>query len=355
MRNNGTETVWETEFHEDGTDSDPEDVYHGLAPHERRNLQMVSMRRDPPACDSEKFASTFAAMGVRLDHAKADATWRNWGSVANNFRAFDNARRRDLPEYDAMDLDQRMIFWVEMKIDDGDITAGTPVRYVKRLEQLYRRRCGASSPLMADYRRALIRDGLVPGPGATPTTYTELLRAVQQASQPTERMQLLAMWLLAGRCEDARRLKARDCKIEERDQAEDPLLVKVTWLEGAPKRPGEALMDYMVVPSHLANEMTDHLHSCRPNEHPFTLSSNRITELLRAVNPELTSHSLKKGALRYLVVQGRPLHEVMHKARHSSEKQTRDYLGEELFGRFYDAIGVSSTLGRALDVLAGIL
>jgi hypothetical protein len=332
---------------EDPWKGDPEDVYSTLAPHERRNLQAVTVRQRPQRLTAAKHATVMAALAERLDHSKALATWRNWGSVANNFREFDNLNRRTFADYDEMSLDVRMAYWVELKIQDGDLHRGTPVRYVKRLEQLYRKRFGKGSQVTADYRHALQRDGFNVGKGAIPATYEEVLLAMRHARRRGERMQLLAMWLLTGRCEDARRLKQEDFELGDEAQGA-PLLVKVKWSEGAPKKPGEARVDVMVVPPEFTREMRAHIEKYSPERHPFTLSSDRISTLLRAANPELTSHSIKKGALRYLVLNGHKAEEVMHKARHSTLKQTRSYIGEELYGFLYNVRDVSLTLARAL-------
>ena len=59
-------------------------------------------------------------------------------------------------------------------------------------------------------------------------------------------------------------------------------------------------------------------------------TTEQMSELLKRVNPRLSAHSLKRGALHYLLEQGTDLDIIVEMARHASERRlprtTRLYL-----------------------------
>jgi hypothetical protein len=334
----------EEEEKERGSDDEVREGVQALPPHWRRRFFRHKPRahnRNPPALSADQWAALVEAYSNTIDDARADSTWNVLATVLRQFCAFDEVQAANLPQYNALPLDDRMVMWHLNKIIKKEISGSTPYKYCKILIQLYRRMTGGSfSPILSDYKKALRRKGLHIPNGARPIALTELKLAIDRSRDRAERMQLLAMWLLCSRCDDVNRLRRQDIEVEPEGARR---VYRVTWRAGT-KKGALPLVDFLIPPREHEDEWEAYLESVAVDQHPFALKAARITEVLRRVLHRVSSHSIKKGALAMLVMRGVPLHRVANKAKHETVAQLREYVGERLYAMAQGAMEIAEDI-----------
>lgn len=327
---------------DDGRDRRPENTMWMQAL--ERELQNRPTRRGPNRrpLSAADWATLCQAYEQRMRDSRSPLTWNNIASVVNNFREWDACQT--LRQYSHLPLDVRMAMWVEWKILQEEIKKGTPVRYTKRLEQHYYNVTRTRSVQLAEYRRSLKRRGFYEK-GAEPCTQDEVQRAIEATNVDKEKAQLLFMWLLPGRTADVLCFRKEDVT-QIRPEAET-LWLWVRWPEGAPKNAGR-IEDTLQIPDQYAQMVKRVLEQTAPGQKIFLAKSTRVTQILTQVNPVLTSHSIKKGALTMLVNRGHSLEDVAFKAHHSSVKLLRVYIGERLWSLAHNVSAMAGTLAAAM-------
>jgi hypothetical protein len=326
----------------DSSEMSEADWYDGLDKHWKRSLQHFTTRTTARKLSAAEWVDLNERVDQALGESRALSTWRNISSVVQGFKEFE--RVQTLPAYRSLPLDERMVYWVEWKIMEGHLTNESPKIYAKKLAQVYARITGRRSFLIREYIQSLARRGYVGGTGATPASTRDIADALRTAADHGLRMQLLAMFLLAARTDDVQRLKTTDIRGEE---CEGETHLVVTWTSGT-KTGMTPLVDIVTLPAMYSDEMKTYLASLGPNGRPFPLGHAAITAALRRVNPALSSHSIKKGALVTLVAEGHSFEQVAFKAKHASLKLLRVYIGERLWAVGHGAISMGKTLAGSL-------
>lgn len=279
------------------------------------------------------WATLAESLATRLGQSRADATWSTLASVLNGFLAFDRAQRSN-PAYSSQELDWKMLCYIEWKILQHHLTGSSPLTYAKRLSYAYRRMVGRTSEVFREYMKALRRQGMTEVNGARPITVEELKRALTLNRDC--RLQIVLMWALAARANDVDRLLRQDF-------TETPEGYVVQWNQGT-KRGPQRLVDVLLLPDWAQNLLKNRLDSLKPTSKVACHGHAKITAALRRVAPDLSSHSIKKGALCTLIDQGLPLNQVAFKAKHASLDQLRVYVGERRWALAHGVIDMAEKL-----------
>jgi hypothetical protein len=127
-----------------------------LPPAWERQLGRFRVRQQRQFVSPEDMARAIGATADRLGQARAESTWRVIAAVWNNFKVF-NRENAVNPAWSALELDEKMATWVELKIGRGELSRTSPLTYVKKLEQIHRMLAGERSSLLMEYRRAVRR------------------------------------------------------------------------------------------------------------------------------------------------------------------------------------------------------
>jgi hypothetical protein len=303
--------------------------------------------RHPPELHTEaELAALMADSGRFLSNARAPATVNVLCTVFVQWDAWHRKQRDHHPTFGLLPLDETMVLWLVHKMKGTrtmrPLTRSTPYKYCKILHQLYRQMERTDSPALAEMQKALKRGGFHLAEGAPAATLAEVQAFLARRAQPRSmRMQVLAMWLLASRTDDVNRLPARDISTET--TADGSPITVVTWTAGT-KAGATPLVDVLAVPEAHRREWTAYLNSMQPGEHPFPHNASQVTDAIRTVNPLLSSHSIKKGALTLLANLGLPLAQVALKAKHKSIDLLRQYIGERAVAMGSGAMEIAGIL-----------
>jgi hypothetical protein len=308
-------------------------------------------------------AQALTALQARVEHrfgeARAPSTWRGLANVANQFHDFDS--RQALPAYRMLELDIRMIYWLEWKVVQGHLHNQSATTYSKRLAELFKKITGTASDNLKEYTAALRRTTNASA-GAIPLTVPDLQFLLHSVRRWEDLFyQILLQWVTASRSDDMNRLTTRDLVLAKQEvPAPDPpyqnvalFTVTTTWRAGV-KGSHLPYTDISHLPEPYWQGLRRYLASHPPGEHPFPLDAGEMSLVIRNTfehtrhRPEYTSHSLKKGALMHLIGRGYLLSEVAYKAKHQSTELLRVYVGPEAWAYAHNAQPMASAMKETL-------
>ncbi len=183
-----------------------------------------------------------------------------------------------------------------------------------------------SSPEFQDLRRGLARLAALESPKQAPLlVFADLTSLVDRllARKEREMAALIALaWLLAGRLGEVA-LIPRDHFFPE----ESPVRVKFTRMKGVfgaqEKSLAEGFLCSVVCKWHrrLSRKQT-------PPRRLFSLSPSQVIACLRKeVNPRLSGHSIRRGALTHGDQRGSSSHDLMALSSHKSTQMLQRYIG----------------------------
>lgn len=290
----------------------------------------------------------------QLEESRAPGTWATIASVVNQFLEFDTRLSSSASthhEWNHMEMDWRMLFFVQYKIVNG-LQVTSAIEYVKKLRQLHRLIAGeVSEPsfLMTEYLKSLHRDPLSTPVGARPLTPEELQQILhnltRHSTHPAWVPQITCMWITASRADDLHRLEWEDI------QAESDRIV-IRWDRGT-KSGVDKRMDYIPIALNEPSPTVTWLKSQgrldgKAWPKPFPLDANQVTQLLKKYVPDASSHSIKKGALVALMDRGASIAQTAWKAKHATDETLQTYVGSRAWADAHQAMQMSNSLGTLL-------
>jgi hypothetical protein len=285
-----------------------------------------------------------ADVAERLSQARADSTWGTIASPLNQFRQFAAVQAED---FQLMSIEEKMTIFIEYKLQQGQIGGTSAQLYLKKFNQAYKLVFGEHSAALKEFQAAITRTS-EPPQGAVPASPQDIRNVMETARTEAVRIQTHLMWLTAARCDDVNRLLKAHITVHPR--AADDLnetLVTVAWPSGTKAGP-RPLADLVVMSPPQAAALQTYLNHL-PDQCPVCpLRHAAYTRILQNVNPNLTAHSVKKGALIALLQQNHSLADVAFKAKHRSLNLLQTYVGAEMWAIANGAIEMSSTLSRKL-------
>jgi integrase len=290
-----------------------------------RTLVLRRAPRAPPhvgeTLSPTEILETYENLQRTMGQSRSDSTWDNISSVLNQFNRF--GLNQSTPAYVYLPLDQRMAFWVEWKIGRGHLHRTSPTVYAKKLAQAYALVTGTDSVFLRTYIKGLNRRIGCGPDGATPMPVTEFHRLMAAVRDRHLYVHLLLQWLTASRADDMLRLRRMDFTFDVPTNQ-----VRVTWATGTK---GSNLPHVDIV--ELTPDQMRHVYAevcaVEPYEKAFMCDAEAITRIVRQIleGDTYSSHSIKKGALVFLISKGHTLVSVAYKAKHQSLRLLKTYVG----------------------------
>lgn len=257
---------------------------------------------------------------TRLLGARSESTWSGLSQVWKQFLAFAQLNfpeEGDRPSHEVMIM---MFIEGKLSLPEKPIFPPTANQYVKRLAQSSDRLCiPYERETLADYRRALKRDGaLLPANQATPAVKAQVEMACRLAS-PDEALGMIAAWKSSSRVGEIKWLTRESFLWVEADK----WVVTFPYSKGDPFKLGTALVVHF---GEWHERLTEHLHRMGPGAPFSALTTDRAEALLKRVDPTLSAHSIKRGALLTMLRAGVPLHLIQIMAKHKDMETLLVYL-----------------------------
>lgn len=249
----------------------------------------------------------------RLEGARSAGTWGNLESVWKQFLLFATETSEDIQH------DVRVMMFLEAKLTKGEIRESTAYTYLKSLRQITRKLdIPHDSETLEEYAKALKRGGaLKPDRQAHPASAVDIERALALLD-PTERVGLIVAWKTCSRIGEIGPLRHVDLQ----HQTGDTWGITFPYHKGDPFRLGTTIV---FVAGRFHDELIGYW---RPGNTAAlsSLTTQRTAAVLGQVNPLLSAHSVKRGALTTMLRQGVPLHTIQYYAKHRDLQTTLRYL-----------------------------
>jgi integrase len=320
-----------------------------LPPHWKLNLAKHGPKRHQSRArlaptDNAHLAAHMDHLYQRLGASKAPSTWRDLAQVLNQFTRFD--QEAQCAGWNTTPLELKMALWVEAKVQAGHLHGGSPVEYVKKLQNAYRVITGGPSLVLADLARAYRRNPEFQPVQAKPLSRETWLQVLDRATTPAIYLHFLLMWKTASRASDMPRLKPSDFAFRSNDGGPAGVhQLLVTWSDGVKGR-ATAFADIVLLSTDERAALTKHLRLFGPEESPFHMDDQEVTQTLRRLSndPALSSHSVKRGALQHLLLQGFSVESVSYRAKHQSVDLLRVYVGSEIWAEAHGALGMAAAM-----------
>jgi len=272
-----------------------------------------------------RLADLTAGIEKRLEEAWAANTWRNYGSTWNQCQHFVSQLPSDIP------LTVAVMMFLEESMNPGPenhdwkpISVSSAHVYARRLSSIYHLK-GVPLPDLRWYRRALMRQGALRPENQAPPATVEDVRAAMGPLPRRKAVALWLMWVTCSRADDMSVLRRIDVVFVRIDPDQMRIYdINFSGTKGDPFHLGNTVRVALGPVEALSLEL--HLATLSPDQ-PFTdLKWTEVNNALKRVRPELSAHSIKRGALLVLLMQGVPLDTIRVMAKHAGLQQLLAYL-----------------------------
>ncbi|KAJ9435026.1 hypothetical protein DIPPA_04989 [Diplonema papillatum] len=251
-----------------------------------------------------------------LSLALASSTWRSLESTHRRMLQFKwNWESRSERE---IDVPTAVVLWLTRKMlgepGRAPIVCSSALQYLQDLKSA-QRRVGApisDSQVVRDFERSLRRQGAMrPTRQAVPATHQDIQRVLRKEAGSQVGLAIALAWAGAARVSDVTRLTVGDVSWEDG-------FVAVNWSQtkSDPFRLG--VTTGLVLSEDWSAELRRHVEGRPPGELILSVSYAQVKAALKRARPELTGHSIRRGALFRLLQKGLHLEEIRRVSRHSS-------------------------------------
>lgn len=258
-----------------------------------------------------------ASAEERLGEARASTTWASYSSTFKMFLDFISAiEPEDHPDWATL-----IIWFVEWKIERGDCKQMSTAKQYTKVLVPNLRLLGhpVNQEAIQEYRSALDRQGArVPANQAEPATREDIDRALTKCTE-SEAIGLILAWLTASRIGEIPYLIRESLENPTLDQ----WIVEFPYHKGDPFRLGTA---QVIRAGKYHTRLRQYWDRLRPNQAMSSLTTDRAAALLASINPKLSAHSVKRGALVTLLRAGVPMPILQHLAKHKDIETLFIYL-----------------------------
>lgn len=258
----------------------------------------------------------------RIRGRRSDTRWNDLSGVLKQFIAWNRKLEAETNEEINLDLAWRIIWFVEAKIESSDLKSlGSALKYVKNLTQCVQE-IGFSleEEVINAYKQSLKRAGAEkPEHQAPPASVAEMRGACQFLTE-TEALGLRLAWMTASRIGEMSYLTAEHVA----HKGNTLWTVEFPYHKGDPFRLGTGMAFF--APEDLHRLLLKRFEWL-PHGSPLTdLTTARASAALKRVNPELSAHSIKRGALVLLLRSNVPLGVIQAIAKHKDLETLYRYL-----------------------------
>lgn len=265
------------------------------------------------------------AVDLRIVESKATNTWKSLSCPFNQFTRFQVEKGTELLN---LPNHLQLLTFVESKMADGSIAVSTAHKYVRRVRQVFdmlHRQYDMNA--VVTYLRALKRQGALRPESQAPPAMRCHIEKLLSLATPSERVGIMVGWKTASRTDEVSQLIKENfvrtlITTPEGEQ-------KIVWVITFPFHKGDPFGLSTVVPV-IFGEWEQEIHQWWGALHvgaQFSdIDTDRVTALLRRVNPDLSSHSIKRGALLTLLRAGVPMSIIQMIAKHKDLETLLVYL-----------------------------
>ena len=208
----------------------------------------------------------------------------------------------------------------EEKKAAGYITATTAEKYLKNLKQVVFQTGGyLDSLVVEEYRNSVKKLGMAPNQ-AHPALLSDIVSSLVFLS-PSERAGMIFAWITASRIGELDPVCKHHVEILDRETG----LMAVTFPKSKsdPTGLGITTTCYAGI---WQNELFAYLDALPKGAKVTSLTTERAAAILARVNPLLSAHSVKRGALTMLLTNNVPLSLIQTIAKHRDLEMTFLYL-----------------------------
>jgi integrase len=250
-----------------------------------------------------------------LRDALAPSTWSGLESCWRRLLEF----RLDwgLASGQNLTVPEAVVLWIAFKQQSGAIICSSALQYVQNLKSAAKRfgEDISQNQLVMDFERALLRRGAKrPTKQAKPATLSDVQEILANANiDILVRLGVAMAWGGAARCSDVIGLRAGDVRWDGEDG------FCVTWVrtKSDPFRLGRTTG--LVLMPRFAKLLREMITSRLPVQPLIPdLDYPKMNAAMKGLKTGLTGHSLRRGALTYLLNQGVPIMEIMTMSRHGT-------------------------------------
>eukprot|EP01059_Diplonema_ambulator_P000349 TRINITY_DN10282_c0_g2_i2.p2 TRINITY_DN10282_c0_g2~~TRINITY_DN10282_c0_g2_i2.p2 ORF type:complete len:276 (+),score=35.30 TRINITY_DN10282_c0_g2_i2:223-1050(+) len=254
-----------------------------------------------------------------LDQALAPSTWQGMRSVYRRFRLFWHGLSTLSPHLPPAVV---VALFVVRLLKAGEIIYSSALTYANSLVSALRRD-GIDlrgNIVVTDLRRALRRLGAGrPTKQAWPADAETVKQCVLQTACRRTAMVVLLAWRAGARVGDVVRLRTRDVEFM-------PGGVKLTFWESKSDPFHKGTFTSASLSEGETEELRAYMQAWGSDEKPLAVSTARVTAALKAVDPRLSCHSLRRGALTLLLRRGTDLEGIKALSRHATTTALLRYL-----------------------------
>lgn len=292
--------------------------------------------RDGLTMTAAELQASLRDVQARVEHSIAQSTEATY---VNTMARFERFCLLHLPN-EKMTFELKVMIWCEFQIANLEITVQCALQYCKNLSAGLQK-MGKKVIGMEMYMQGLRKSGaLAPDRQAAPMMKDQLyhlLDVMNQDGMSHERVHLILMWFTASRFDDVEKLMTS--KVEKERCLED---TRVQWNvrydvhKGDPFHLGAS--SKMILPSQLSLFLDYHITRRRPDEKLTAATYSQVNHAIQSIFPDLSCHSIKRGALLELLKAGVPMETLQVIAKHRNMKTLLVYLDS---ARVADALGLS--------------
>eukprot|EP00760_Papus_ankaliazontas_P021219 PhM_4_TR18660/c3_g1_i2/m.19874 len=253
----------------------------------------------------------------RMGEARAASTWANLSSQYKQFVEF--VHGLEVPEGESVEMTTLLLLFLEAKLESG-IKKSTAKEYSKGLAQTLRKLGHElSQEALTEYRRALDRQGArVPQDQAAPATRANIEAAMVKLT-PDEAMGLMLAWKTCSRIGEIQFLLREHVE----HAGTDKWIITFPYHKGDPFRLGTVIVTRL---ERFNDMFITHVQNLREGQQISSLTTGRASAVLQSISPNLSAHSVKRGALITLLQNRTPLSIIQHMAKHRDLETLLIYL-----------------------------
>lgn len=291
--------------------------------------------RDGTSMSSAQLRATLMDVQARVQRNIAPSTEATY---ANTMARFERFCALHLPN-ERMSLELRLMIWGEYQIEHENVSPNAVLQYCKNISAGIQKTGGKLNG-MELYMQGLRKSGaMAPEQQAVPIAKDELyhlLRVLDEGGRSHEQVHILIMWFTASRFDDVQKLVTE--KLEREKALEDGRIqwnVRFDVHKGNPFYLGGS--SKMILQPDLSAVLERHLTRRSPQEPVTATNYNQVNMAIQEYYPNLSCHSIKRGALMEMLRAGVPLETLQVIAKHRQLQTLLVYLDS---ARVADAIGI---------------
>ena len=276
---------------------------------------------EPPLTTTQREKILRSARQTLAD-CLSESYWRSIRSCYRRYRRFKENWEKGRGR---ISHDMAIILWTAKLRCIDSRTRSTALQYTVNIGAALKRyegvQLGESQELM-DYRRGLKKQGALRAQQQKPpATAPEVEDIIEAERRSLVQLAISICWAGAARLADVRGLLAKEVRI----RADGVVAVQWCNTKGDPWKLGR-FTGLELPPKQLGRLRRLLSSTTSPLQCLFEgVSYHKVARAVKRINPALTPHSLRRGAIHHLALQGTPLDDIQTLSRHATKEAMLRY------------------------------